>query len=239
MSVPETITKQIILSCVVSTQRNVCLSNLVGEIIGNLKKYNIIKGYSNNYSTNITKGNVKSKKDLNDEIKIISFFKKVEKLKYYKNPQETPFHEIEIKKLLFNFGIQYQHNPNGTQRFPDFYLPEYNLNIECKSTSGIKPMWNLGIPIPDAVYILGSKKLNQNTFFWGKEVCPKETYDRLVKNHKHYREVINKYNREHNDGWIIYPRLAFDNKGNNAPKYWDPKFRENVINFNWDFLINR
>ena len=181
----------------------------------------------------------KSKRRINKEIRILSFFTDVEKLKYYPNQQANPLHEKEIEKTLIRCKIQHICHPNGIQRFPDFYLPEYNLNVECKSTKKTKPMWNRGIPRPDSIYILTSLKFNKNTFFWGNDVCPEKTYNRLIEMDKKYKDRINKKNNKANDGWILYPRLAFDNKGPNAPNYWNPDYKNNVIKFDWKLRINR
>ena len=64
---------------------------------------------------------------------------------------------------------------------------------------------------------------------WDKNVPPKETYDRLIAVDQKFKTLINEVNAEHDDGWINYPRLAFDNKGKNAPNYWDGTFVDNVI----------
>ena len=90
-------------------------------------------------------------------------------------------------------------------------------------------MWNRGLPKPGALYIITSKKLDKTTIFFGEDVCPKETYDRLIAADKNFKALINEVNAEHDDGWINYPRLAFDNKGKNAPNYWDRTFVDNVI----------
>ena len=104
------------------------------------------------------------------------------KLPYKPNPQDNPQHENQIKELLIKHEIKFIEQPNGSQSFPDFYLPDQDLNLECKSVKTYKPMWNRGLPRPDALYIISSKKLNRNSIFFGKQILPEEERLDLIKN---------------------------------------------------------
>ena len=157
------------------------------------------------------------------------FVTDVEGMPYASNSQDNPVHEKRVKELLRKHNIKYVYQPNGKQQFPDFYLPDLNLLLECKTSQGKKPMWNRGLPRPEALYIVSSESLGRTTIFFGEDVCPKETYDRLIAVDQKFKALINEVNAEHDDGWINYPRLAFDNKGKNAPNYWDGTFVDNVI----------
>jgi hypothetical protein len=160
----------------------------------------------------------------------IFFVKDVVKMPYESNSQDNPAHEKRVEQLLIKHNIKYVYQPKGTHRFPDFDLPDLNLNLECKSVNkGIKPVWNRGLPRPGSLYIISSKKLGRTTIFFGEDVLPEETYDRLMAVDQKYKTIINEVNDKHDDGWINYPRLAFDNRGKNAPNYWDRTFVDNVV----------
>ena len=163
---------------------------------------------------------------------------KVLELPYKSNSQQDPQHEKQVEDLLIEYNINYVAQPNGSQSFPDFHLVDYNLDLECKSSKGTKPMWNRGVPKPGALYIFSSKRLSRTTFFWGHDVCPPQTYKRLVEADRNYHEMINQYNDENDgDGWINYPRLAFDNRGPNSPDYWKESHIMNVLNHNWSDAV--
>ena len=60
----------------------------------------------------------------------------------------------------------------------------------------------------------------------------------MVEADRNYHEMINQYNDENDgDGWINYPRLAFDNRGPNAPDYWKESHIMNVLNHNWSDAV--
>jgi len=158
-----------------------------------------------------------------------AFVEDVIKMPYASNSQENPVHEKRVKELLIKHNIKFVYQPNGTQNFPDFYLTDLDISLECKSMQGTKPMWNRGLPRPNALYILSSKKLGRTTIFWGEDVLPKKIYDRLLAVDQKYKTIINEVNDQYDDGWINYPRLAFDNRGKNAPNYWDRDFSYNVM----------
>ena len=151
-------------------------------------------------------------------------------------------HENAVEALLKKHGIPYQAQMNGTQAFPDFHIEPKGLwpiNLECKSTKGTKRMWNRGLPKPNALYVVCSGRLNKTTIFWGRDVCPEKTYQRLLKRDQEFREMINKINKEEDDGWINYPRLAFDTRGPKAPKYFDPAFPKAILAYEWDTCLER
>ena len=144
-----------------------------------------------------------------------SFLEDIMKLPYKPNPQDNPQHENQIKELLIKHKIKFIEQPNGSQSFPDFYLPDQDLNLECKSVKAYKPMWNRGLPRPDALYIISSKKLDRNSIFFGKQILPEEERLDLIKNDLEIKAFGIKKAKEHqkkyNTPWTIYPRLAYDN----------------------------
>jgi hypothetical protein len=48
--------------------------------------------------------------------------------------------EENIKKIFDKNNIHYNWQPNGSQQFPDFYLPKYDIciNLECKTSKNGK-----------------------------------------------------------------------------------------------------
>jgi hypothetical protein len=48
--------------------------------------------------------------------------------------------EENIKKIFDKNKIYYEWQPNGSQQFPDFYLPKYDIaiNLECKTSKNGK-----------------------------------------------------------------------------------------------------
>jgi len=157
------------------------------------------------------------------------FLEDVVRLPYKPNPQDNPQHENQIEELLIKHKIKYIAQPNGSQQFPDFRLLDYELDIECKSVKGYAPMWNRGLPRPDALYILTSKKLNRSGAFFGKQVCSEKKYKKLIERDKQYKQMI-KDDQDAEDGFEIYPRLAFKDKGGNyKKKYWDDSHVEKVF----------
>jgi len=157
------------------------------------------------------------------------FLEDVMKLPYKPNSQYNPQHENQIEELLKKYEIEYEPQPNGSQSFPDFYLPDQDLNLECKSTANYAPMWNCSLPRPDALYILCSKKLNKTNMFFGKYVLSEENYNKLIEKSKMLKQYI-KDNQGNSEDYGIYDRLAFQDKGGNyEEKYFDYSYSEKVL----------
>jgi len=157
------------------------------------------------------------------------FLEDVVKLPYKPNQQNNPQHENQIEELLKKYEIKYEPQPNGSQAFPDFYLPDQDLNLECKSTANYAPMWNCSLPRPDGLYILCSKKLNKTNMFFGKYVLSEENYNKLIEQSKMLKQYI-KDNQGNSKDYGIYDRLAFQDKGGNyEEKYFDYSYSEKVL----------
>jgi hypothetical protein len=76
--------------------------------------------------------------------------------------------EHKVADILTKNSIDFIHQPNGTQRYPDFNLPVLNLDIECKSSIGDKPMWNCTYPKQKTLYVISSKKLKSTLVMYGE-----------------------------------------------------------------------
>ena len=174
---------------------------------------------------------------MNDlKIKLTKAVNNISKMGYLPNSQQNPQHEDGVKWELEECGfvenIDFVSQPNGKQKFPDFHILDDGnvvLELECKSATKKKPMWNRGLPKPDALYIVCSRQLGRTTIFFGENVLPRKTFDRLMKIDKDIKAQVNMINDEHDDGWINYPRLAFDNRGDNSPNYWDRSYIDIVL----------
>lgn len=160
---------------------------------------------------------------------LLYFLKAVLEMPFCTNTDRQ--HEKAVETLLKKYNVRYEAQPNGPQQFPDFKVQvgTYTLDIECKSTKQHKPMWNCAAPVGSAIYILTSKQKDRTTLFLGKDVCPRETYNRLIEDKQFIKKKINEYNENHDDGWNIYPRLAFDNRGKKTPNYWNTDFPSGVL----------
>lgn len=159
------------------------------------------------------------------------FLEDVVKLPYKPNPQDNPQHENQIEELLKKYEIKYEPQPNGSQAFPDFYLPDQDLNLECKSTANYAPMWNCSLPRPDALYILCSKKLNKTNMFFGKYVISEKDYNELMEVNKFIKKYI-KDKQDKKKKFFNYGRLAFQNQGGNYKKmYFDYSYAEKVLEY--------
>ena len=143
------------------------------------------------------------------------FIEDVFELPYNKNTLVNPEHEKQIGELLKKHNIRYKFQPNGTQDSPDFYLPDYDLNIECKSFKNLKPMWNLHLPKQNSLYIICSKQLNKTVMFFGEYILSKANSEKIIARYKKYKKMIIEDQKEDKDsetdvGFWIYPRLSFD-----------------------------
>jgi hypothetical protein len=162
------------------------------------------------------------------------FLEDVVRLPYKPNPQNNPHHEKQVESLLKKHKIRYKAQPNGSQKFPDFRLLDYELNLECKSSVGYKPMWNRGLPRPDALYIITCKKLNRTNIFFGKYVLPAKKRKKLLENDIKWKKLIQD-DQDDDDIFVLYPRLAFDTKIKNKPGgyksfYWNDTHAKRVLN---------
>jgi hypothetical protein len=173
-----------------------------------------------------------------DEKNMKKFIEDVLNLPYSPNPQDNPQHENEVEALLKKHKIKYVAQPNGSQQFPDFRLLDYELDMECKSVKSYVPMWNRGLPRPDALYIITSKKLNKSHVLFGRQVCSEEKYKKLIALDEKYKQMI-KDDQASEDSFEIYPRLAFkDVGGDYKNKYWNDSHVEKVFeHFGYEYEV--
>lgn len=116
--------------------------------------------------------------------------KKLKSMKYASSKAQ----ELQVENILKELNIKYTYQPNGTQRFPDFYIEDYNIELECKSSIGKTPMWNCSYPKKDAIYVFSSKSEKQTFVFYGREIVNEEVakiYEEYSKKHKELQNEIN------------------------------------------------
>ena len=112
---------------------------------------------------------------------------------------------------------------NGSQDYPDFLvlLEEFVFGVEVKfsATKQNKPVWNSGLPRPNGIYIFGSNKLRDITFFLGGDVVTVEqgvSLHRFFEEMKSFEQKFNSNLVEQKYGFAVYVRKAFQQtKGSN------------------------
>lgn len=81
---------------------------------------------------------------------------------------------VKKKSELTPGSFYYQ--PNGNNKSPD-YLVNYNgklYSLEAKSSKGVKPVYNGGLPQDGYIYIFSSLKHNATTIYYGHDVLSED-----------------------------------------------------------------
>ena len=138
---------------------------------------------------------------------------------YLPNNPGNPKHELSVKEITEKYFQEFEHQPNGSQRFPDFNLKINNkiVQIECKSCAKSSyPMWNSGLPKKDAVYVFCAKEYG-TTIFLGQDVVSFEKTLLLEKFYDEIRSIHKKYKRlpgwKDVRGFDVYIRKAYMQAG--------------------------
>ena len=113
--------------------------------------------------------------------------------------------------------------PAGNNNSPDFIVVFKNRPyfIECKSSKGIYPVFNGGMPIEDHIYIFSSCKYNSTTIFYGRDILSESTRKMLNKIKIKIKKISNEFNKELNNdhsnsrGFNYYVRNMFIQQGGN------------------------
>lgn len=123
--------------------------------------------------------------------------------------------------LVNNVGDYRRHfvfQPFGSQDYPDFLLfsGDYVIAIETKySNSGQrKPIWNSGLPRLNGVYVFGSYKAMDITFFKGGDILTADEIRALRRFFDAMKAEQDKFNTSamggQSYGFNAYVRRAFD-----------------------------
>ena len=113
--------------------------------------------------------------------------------------------------------------PVGNNNSPDFIVVFKNLPyfIECKSSKGIYPVFNGGMPIEDNIYIFSGCKYNSTTIFYGRDILPESIRKMLNKITIEIKKIANEFNKElkndrsNNRGFAFYCRNMYIQLGGN------------------------
>jgi|MDSY01.1.fsa_nt_gb hypothetical protein len=112
--------------------------------------------------------------------------------------------------------------PCGKQNSPDFLLrvdKNWVLSIEAKSSKEGFPMYNSGGIKNNYLYIFCSKKYNQTTFYWGRDIITQEQQDTFSEIYRLQKEIETLQNGllEQQDinqrGWSYYTRRMINQSG--------------------------
>jgi hypothetical protein len=127
--------------------------------------------------------------------KINQFFSACLLLPYRSNSQDNPHHERQVGELLDQFKLTYQYQPNGSQNSPDYRVVDKDGNkvvdIECKSSKGVYPVYNGGLPKPGVVYIFSSSKYNRTTIFFADDIISVKRREEFARRIVLCEEILN------------------------------------------------
>jgi hypothetical protein len=139
------------------------------------------------------------------ENKLIPFFKEVLTLPFVSNAKEfnknesiiiVRGHEMLIKEKLIKHELAFKHQPNGSQKSPDFRInldKKKFLDVEIKSSKKTYPIYDSGLPQKNTVYIFCSEEYDATTIYFGQDIITdrkRELYNELIIELK---EVVSKY----------------------------------------------
>ena len=155
---------------------------------------------------------------------------------YLKEIKEDVINPLKIEVLpnnLIKKGLEYKNffvfQPYGSQSYPDLLLftKENIYEIELKHTVSGKgyPMWNGNLPKSNGIYIFGSSKIKDITFFTGESILPHNERIEHLKDYglivKFYEEIMEKRKEAFRQGKIklevgfdSYPRKTFTQSKN-------------------------
>lgn len=127
------------------------------------------------------------------------------------------------------FKEHYISQPFGTQSYPDMLILDDRivLCLELKSSKGVKPVWNSGLPKTNGIYIFGSYVKKDITFFRGRDILNDEDRKRLLQFFENSMKNAESFNQEYMSnqefGFGVYARKMYENKQKYNP--------EAIINF--------
>ena len=142
--------------------------------------------------------------------------------KWAKTSDDVDLRRVTDGMAVGTFIVQ----PAGTQGFPDILVKDFTdrfVAVECKSgKSGLCPMWNDNLPMPDSVYVLASGIMNQTTVFLGRDVISPEEQQLMDEQQAAIAEVVKLFNAKmsaidkFNRGWLQKSRKQHFQGGGGA-----------------------
>ena len=152
-----------------------------------------------------------------------NFFLDCLELPWKPNPQTNPEHENQVEELLKKYGLDYMSQPNGIQQSPDFRIwygahsSEKHIDVECKSSKQVKPMYNSGLPKLGVFYVFSSQKYDSTTIYLADDIVTdekRELYEALTTE---YKKILTEFQSREgwNDprGFDFYMRAMYTQKG--------------------------
>lgn len=125
--------------------------------------------------------------------------------------------------FVFNkYPMSFIRGPFGSQNYPDFiiFTEKYIVPVEIKYSkeNQTRPIWNSGIPRANGIYIFGSYKRGDITFFLGHDVLNRKRRAALIKffeevkeKEKSFKKVaIKNLSDTEKRGFMPYIRRAYD-----------------------------
>ena len=125
--------------------------------------------------------------------------------------------------LVFKkYPMSFIRGPFGSQNYPDFivFTEKYVIPVEIKYSkeSQTRPIWNSGIPRANGVYIFGSYKKGDITFFLGCDVLNKKRraalinfFEEIKAEEKNFKKFAKeKIPDAEKRGFMPYVRRAYD-----------------------------
>ena len=108
--------------------------------------------------------------------------------------------------------------PNGSQKPPDFKIFYKNiiLQIECKSSKQLKPVWNCSIPDKNILYLFYCSKINKVIIFFGNELINDIEKEKIINFHNKIKQISYEFNINEmkNSNFEYYPRQMINQKYN-------------------------
>lgn len=120
------------------------------------------------------------------------------------------------------YPMSFIRGPFGSQNYPDFivFTGKYVIPVEIKYSkeSQTRPIWNSGIPRANGIYIFGSYKKGDITFFLGGDVLNKKRRTALINffegikaEEKSFKKIAKeKLPDKEKRGFMPYVRRAYD-----------------------------
>lgn len=136
--------------------------------------------------------------------------------------------EFVVQKQNSNFfafkkyPMSFIRGPFGSQNYPDFiiFTGKYIIPVEIKYSkeNQTRPIWNSGIPRANGIYIFGSYKRGDITFFLGCDILNGKRRTALIKffeemkeKEKSFKKVAKKILPDtEKRGFMPYVRRAYD-----------------------------
>lgn len=115
--------------------------------------------------------------------------------------EELIDNNIFLRGKLVDHGVICQ--PYGSHQFPDYLLltPQKIIPLEAKTVSSNTgaPVWNGSPPKRNCLYVFGSSKRREVTFFTGHDTIREEVRRMVLRHFQEAKDLKNKQKQEYNE----------------------------------------